>query len=203
MLCKLHGCWRINRFKSSYLQFFVKPFTIIVYSSALTDLIHFVRVERTFFLVNIRTERKMESFWPKKLSHWWNLTLNIESIWLDYSPITRNPGSNFSSASDSIFKVKMIQFLSFSASINRDTFFLLFVYKISSFRYRWRMLFTCLFHLFYSQWCTCGQIPLKAFIYLFRYRFTNWNSVCRQGNKKQHWEVDTMSRKHQTIYRVD
>ena len=40
-----------------------------------------------------------------------NLTLNIESIWLKYSTITRNPGSNFSSASDSTFKVKMTPFL--------------------------------------------------------------------------------------------
>ena len=32
-----------------------------------------------------------------------NLTLNIESIWLKYSPITRNPVSNFSSVSDSTF----------------------------------------------------------------------------------------------------
>ena len=31
------------------------------------------------------------------------LALNIYSIWLKYSPITRNPGSNFSSANDSIF----------------------------------------------------------------------------------------------------
>ena len=31
------------------------------------------------------------------------LTLNIKTIWLKYSPITRNPGSNFSSASDSTF----------------------------------------------------------------------------------------------------
>ena len=38
------------------------------------------------------------------------LTLNIESIWLQYSPITQNPGSNFSSASDSTFWVKMTPF---------------------------------------------------------------------------------------------
>ena len=66
----------------------------------------------------------MESFWPIKLSHLWNkksklsrywesiqLTLNIESLWHKYSPITRNPGSNFSSASDSTFLVKMTPFL--------------------------------------------------------------------------------------------
>ena len=52
---------------------------------------------------------------PFKLTHYWESIridsllrvhsnwLNIESIWLKYSPITRNPGSNFSSASDSIF----------------------------------------------------------------------------------------------------
>ena len=34
----------------------------------------------------------IESFW-----------LSIESIWLKYSPITQNPGSNFSSACDSTF----------------------------------------------------------------------------------------------------
>ena len=38
------------------------------------------------------------------------LTLNIESIWLKYFPINRNSGSNFSSASDSTFYVKMTQF---------------------------------------------------------------------------------------------
>ena len=38
---------------------------------------------------------------------WVKLTLYWESIWLKYSPITRNPGSNFSSASNSTFKVKM------------------------------------------------------------------------------------------------
>ena len=38
------------------------------------------------------------------------LTLNIESIWLKYYPITRNPGSNSSSASDSTFWVKMTPF---------------------------------------------------------------------------------------------
>ena len=41
-----------------------------------------------------------------------NLTLNIESIWLKYSSIiyTRNPGSNISSISDSTFKVKKTLF---------------------------------------------------------------------------------------------
>ena len=39
-----------------------------------------------------------------------SIWLNIESIELKYFPITRNPGSNFSSASDSTFKVKMTQF---------------------------------------------------------------------------------------------
>ena len=39
-----------------------------------------------------------------------NLTLDIESISLKYSPITRNPGSNFSSATDSTFEVKMTPF---------------------------------------------------------------------------------------------
>ena len=34
----------------------------------------------------------------------------IESIWLNYSPITGNNGSNFSSASDSNFQVKMTPF---------------------------------------------------------------------------------------------
>ena len=38
------------------------------------------------------------------------LTLIIESIWLKYSPITLNPGSNFSSASDSTFKSKWLYF---------------------------------------------------------------------------------------------
>ena len=36
-----------------------------------------------------------------------NLTVNIDSIGLKYSPITRNPGSNFSFVSGSTFKVKM------------------------------------------------------------------------------------------------
>ena len=35
------------------------------------------------------------------------IDFNIESIWLKWSPIIRNPGSNFSSASDSTFYVKM------------------------------------------------------------------------------------------------
>ena len=38
------------------------------------------------------------------------LTLNIESIWLIYSTMTRNPWSNFCSASDSTFWVKMTPF---------------------------------------------------------------------------------------------
>ena len=68
----------------------------------------------------------MKSFLPKKLSHWLNskstgdsekleniyvnLIFNIESIWLKYSSITRNPGSNFISASDSTLQVKMTPF---------------------------------------------------------------------------------------------
>ena len=38
-----------------------------------------------------------------------NLTLNIESTWLKYSPITRNPGSNFSSTSE-FFRSKWLHF---------------------------------------------------------------------------------------------
>ena len=43
---------------------------------------------------------------------WVNLTLNVESIWLKYSPVTHFGGSNFSSASDSTFYVKMTYFFS-------------------------------------------------------------------------------------------
>ena len=35
------------------------------------------------------------------------LSLNVESIWLKYSPVTHFAGSNFSSVSDSTFYVKM------------------------------------------------------------------------------------------------
>ena len=49
------------------------------------------------------------------LSQMDNLTLNIESIWLKYSPITLKPGSNFSSASDgqfdSEYRVNLTQIL--------------------------------------------------------------------------------------------
>ena len=38
------------------------------------------------------------------------MTLNIESIWLKYSPITRKPGSNFSSTIDSTFRSKWLHF---------------------------------------------------------------------------------------------
>ena len=38
---------------------------------------------------------------------WVNKTLNVDSIWLKYSPFTHCAGSNFSSASDSTFYIKM------------------------------------------------------------------------------------------------
>ena len=38
---------------------------------------------------------------------WVNLTLNVETIWLKYSTVTHFAGSNFSSANDSNFYVKM------------------------------------------------------------------------------------------------
>ena len=54
---------------------------------------------------------KIRPWIPSNSRHWesidiesqFELTLNIESIWLKYSPITRNLGSNFSFASDSTF----------------------------------------------------------------------------------------------------
>ena len=45
--------------------------------------------------------RIFESNWLHIESQIVNLTLNVESIWLKYSPITRNSSSNSSSASDS------------------------------------------------------------------------------------------------------
>ena len=71
------------------------------------------------------------------------LTLNIESIWLKYSPITRNPELNFSSASDSTFQVKMTQF-----------FFQCYVFS----RGDWAVLF----QLFISKkfWCLLESINL-------------------------------------------
>ena len=56
------------------------------------------------YLSQIDSILRVKSNWQFKL------TLNIESIRLKYSPITQNPGSNFSSASDSTFKVKMTPF---------------------------------------------------------------------------------------------
>ena len=63
--------------------------------------------------------------WKKKRSHFdiknWvtggskNSTRDSGSIWLKYSTITQNPGSNFSSASDSTFKSIMTPF---SFSVN-------------------------------------------------------------------------------------
>ena len=57
------------------------------------------------------------------------LTLNIESLWLKYSPITLNPGSNFSSAmqwlnflgqNDSIFSFsECMQYTSLVARLKR------------------------------------------------------------------------------------
>ena len=57
----------------------------------------------------------VESIWLSMLSQfdsqcWVNSTLNVESIWLKYSPVTHFAGSNFSSASDSTFYVKMTYF---------------------------------------------------------------------------------------------
>ena len=59
----------------------------------------------------------VESIWLSMLSQfdsqcWVNSTLNVESIWLKYSPVTHFAGSNFSSASDSTFYVKMTFFFS-------------------------------------------------------------------------------------------
>ena len=51
-----------------------------------------------------------------------NLSFIIESIWLRYPSITRNPGSNFSSTSDSTFYVKMTPFF---LSVNIMTLFLM------------------------------------------------------------------------------
>ena len=78
------------------------------------------------------TLKKMESFWPKKLRELKFdlgfrvigkyvsqidsiLRVNLNELWKSsqfeyYSPITRNLGSNFSSASVSTFWVKMIHF---------------------------------------------------------------------------------------------
>ena len=47
---------------------------------------------------------------------WVKLTLNIKSIWLKCFPITRNPGSDFSSASDSTFSFSVIRYCRRSAS---------------------------------------------------------------------------------------
>ena len=47
--------------------------------------------------------RIFESLWLDIESQIDNLTFNVESIWSKYSQITRNPRSNFSSASDSNF----------------------------------------------------------------------------------------------------
>ena len=52
-----------------------------------------------------------------------NLTLNIESIWLKYSPITRNPGSNFD------YAMQWLNFLGqndsiFSFSASTESFFI-------------------------------------------------------------------------------
>ena len=65
-------------------------------------------------------ERKMESFWPKKLSHWSNwldiqshfLTLNIESMWLKYSLILLLgiPGRILVSPVTQLFRSKWLHF---------------------------------------------------------------------------------------------
>ena len=54
----------------------------------------------------------IESFLLSILSHLAILTLNVESFRLKYSPITRNPGSNFISPSD--FRSKWLHFFQWS-----------------------------------------------------------------------------------------
>ena len=51
-----------------------------------------------------RDWRIFESNWLDKLTRYW------ESVWLKCSLLTRNLGSNYSSACDSTFKVKMTTF---------------------------------------------------------------------------------------------
>ena len=48
------------------------------------------------WVTSTRDSEQLENIWVK-------LTLNCESIWLEYSPITRNSGSNCSSTSYSTF----------------------------------------------------------------------------------------------------
>ena len=49
----------------------------------------------------------IESFW---------LLINVDSIWLKYSPVTHFAESNFSPANDSTFYVKMTWFFSLCVS---------------------------------------------------------------------------------------
>ena len=61
--------------------------------------------------MRVKLTKYWESNWLNIESQIVNLTLNIDSIWLKYSLITRNiGGSNFSYASDSIIQVKMTPF---------------------------------------------------------------------------------------------
>ena len=54
-------------------------------------------------ILRVKITRYWESIWLDIERQIDNLNLNIDSIWLKYSSITRNPGSNFSPTSDSIF----------------------------------------------------------------------------------------------------
>ena len=61
-----------------------------------------------WFIMTLNVESVWLSIFSQLDSQCWvNLTLNVESIWLKYSPVTHFAGSNFSSASDSTFYVKM------------------------------------------------------------------------------------------------
>ena len=57
----------------------------------------------------------IESIWLSISSQFYsqyrvNLILNIDTIWIKYSPMTRNPGSNFSSPVTQLFRSKWLYF---------------------------------------------------------------------------------------------
>ena len=66
--------------------------------------------DRNFKISGSKLVAKILQIIMQKTQSIQKLTLNIESFWLKYSPITRNPGSNFSSTSDSTFMSKWLHF---------------------------------------------------------------------------------------------
>ena len=79
--------WELKLTKFTFFKFFK--------TEEVNDLKCFTStVLRYLITVNcVNLTHNIKSIWP----------LNFESIWLKYCPITRNLGSNFSSASDSTF----------------------------------------------------------------------------------------------------